>query len=64
MQNRLSYRDPGDLPMALACAKRDVSYLAYSPLGGSADLLDLTGQDLEDLRAVPGLPSSLDHLGG
>jgi pyridoxine 4-dehydrogenase len=113
VQNRLSYNDPGDLPMALACAKRDIAYLAYSPFGGSAGLvpqavlavanrrgvsahrivlawlrrqspgivplagasrpasirdsaalLDLTGQDLKDLGAVPDLPSSLDHLGG
>jgi aryl-alcohol dehydrogenase-like predicted oxidoreductase len=36
VQNRLSYGDPGDLPMALACAERGVAYLAYSPFGGSA----------------------------
>jgi aryl-alcohol dehydrogenase-like predicted oxidoreductase len=36
VQNRLSYGDPGDLPMALACAERDVAYLAYSPFGGLA----------------------------
>ncbi len=36
VQNRLSYGDPGDLPMALACAERDVAYLAYSPFGGPA----------------------------
>jgi aryl-alcohol dehydrogenase-like predicted oxidoreductase len=60
VQNRLSYSDPGDLPMALACAERDIAYLAYSPLAGasrpssiraSAARLDLTDQDLEDLRA-------------
>jgi pyridoxine 4-dehydrogenase len=39
VQNRLSYRDPGDLPMALACAERGVAYLAYSPFGGSAGLV-------------------------
>lgn len=39
VQNRLSYRDPDDLPMALACAKRDVAYLAYSPFGGLAGLI-------------------------
>ena len=36
VQNRLSYGDPGDLPMVLACAERGVAYLAYSPFGGSA----------------------------
>jgi pyridoxine 4-dehydrogenase len=36
VQNRLSYGDPGDLPTALACAARNVAYLAYSPLGGSS----------------------------
>jgi aryl-alcohol dehydrogenase-like predicted oxidoreductase len=30
----LSYADPGDLPTALACARRGVAYLAYSPFGG------------------------------
>jgi len=39
VQNRLSYGDPGDVPMALACEKRDVAYLAYSPFGGSAGLI-------------------------
>jgi len=34
VQNRLSYGDPADLPTALACARRDVAYLAYSPFGG------------------------------
>jgi aryl-alcohol dehydrogenase-like predicted oxidoreductase len=100
VQNRLSYGDPRDLPTALACARRNVAYLAYSPFGGpsgtppgpalavarrrgvsvhrvvlawlraqspnivplagasrpasirdSAALLDLSDQDLEDLRA-------------
>jgi pyridoxine 4-dehydrogenase len=36
VQNRLSYGDPGDLPMALACAERHIVYLAYSPFGGPA----------------------------
>src|SRR5215472_15673580 len=36
VQNRLSYADPGDLPTALACASRQVAYLAYSPFGGPA----------------------------
>lgn len=31
-----SYSDPGDLPMALACAGRGIGYLAYSPFGGPA----------------------------
>lgn len=34
VQNRLSYSDPGDLPTALACADRQIAYLAYAPLGG------------------------------
>jgi aryl-alcohol dehydrogenase-like predicted oxidoreductase len=34
VQNRLSYADAGDLPTALACARRGVAYLAYSPFGG------------------------------
>jgi aryl-alcohol dehydrogenase-like predicted oxidoreductase len=39
VQNRLSYGDPGDLPMALACAERGVAYLAYSPFNGPAGLV-------------------------
>lgn len=34
VQNRLSYGEPGDLPTALACAERNIAYLAYMPLGG------------------------------
>ena len=34
VQNKLSYADPGDLPTALACARRQVAYLAYSPFDG------------------------------
>jgi pyridoxine 4-dehydrogenase len=34
VQNRLSYSHPGDLPTARACAERNVTYLAYMPLGG------------------------------
>lgn len=33
VQNRLGYGCPQDLPMARACAQRNVAYLAYSPLG-------------------------------
>jgi len=36
VQNRLSLAHPGDLPTALACARRGVAYLAYSPFGGPA----------------------------
>jgi aryl-alcohol dehydrogenase-like predicted oxidoreductase len=36
VQNRLSYAQQEDLPMALACAQRGVAYLAYSPFGGPA----------------------------
>jgi aryl-alcohol dehydrogenase-like predicted oxidoreductase len=101
VQNRLSYSHPSDLPTALACAERNVAYLAYMPFGGpsgtipeaalavakrrdasvhrvllawlrqqapnivplvgaskpasirdSATLLDLTDQDLDDLRTA------------
>ena len=38
VQNRLSCRDPGDLPTALACASRNVAYLAHTPLGGSSGI--------------------------
>jgi aryl-alcohol dehydrogenase-like predicted oxidoreductase len=38
LQNRLSYGDPGDLPTALVCARRDVAYLAYSPFGGPSGI--------------------------
>ena len=34
VQNRLSYGAPSDLPTALACAERNVAYLAYMPFGG------------------------------
>ena len=34
VQNKLSYAGPADLPTALACARRQVAYLAYSPFGG------------------------------
>jgi aryl-alcohol dehydrogenase-like predicted oxidoreductase len=107
VQNRLSYGQPGDLPTALACAQRNVAYLAYMafgsppgqpsaaaltvagrhgvsaqrvllawlrqqspnivPLAGasrpasirdSAARLDLTDQDLADLRAAQPAPAS------
>lgn len=34
VQNRLSLAAPGDLPMALACARLGVAYLAYAPFDG------------------------------
>lgn len=37
VQNRLSYADPADLPAALACVRRGLSYLAYSPLAAPSD---------------------------
>lgn len=37
VQNRLCYADPADLPAALACAQRGISYLAYSPLAAPSD---------------------------
>ena len=39
VQNRLSPGDPTDLPTALACAERDVAYLAYAPFGGPSGKL-------------------------
>ena len=38
IQNRLSYADPADLPTALACAQRGISYFAYSPLAAPSGL--------------------------
>jgi aryl-alcohol dehydrogenase-like predicted oxidoreductase len=32
----VSYRDLDDLPMTLACAERNIAYLACSPFGGPA----------------------------
>jgi aryl-alcohol dehydrogenase-like predicted oxidoreductase len=34
IQNQLSYGQPGDLPMALACAQRNIAYLAHTAFGG------------------------------
>jgi pyridoxine 4-dehydrogenase len=39
VQNRLSYGDPGDLRTALACAERNVGYLAYMPFGGPSGIM-------------------------
>jgi pyridoxine 4-dehydrogenase len=36
VQNHLSWSHPDDLAMALACARRDIGYFAYSPFGGSS----------------------------
>jgi aryl-alcohol dehydrogenase-like predicted oxidoreductase len=38
VQNRLSLAAPGDLPMALACAERQVAYLAYAPFDGPSGM--------------------------
>jgi aryl-alcohol dehydrogenase-like predicted oxidoreductase len=38
VQNRLSLAAPGDLPMALACAERNVAYLAYAPFDGPSGM--------------------------
>ncbi len=48
VQNRLSYAHPGDLPTALACARRGIAYLAYSPLTAPS------GPPLLAARAVAG----------
>jgi aryl-alcohol dehydrogenase-like predicted oxidoreductase len=39
IENRLSYADPGDLPTALACARRGIAFLAYAPLGRPSDAM-------------------------
>ena len=39
VQNRLSYGHPGNLPTAVACARRGVAYLAHSPFGGPSGSL-------------------------
>ena len=52
VQNRLSYSDPGDLPMVLACADRGVAYLAYSPFGGSASPIPQTALATASRRGV------------
>jgi pyridoxine 4-dehydrogenase len=33
VQNRLSFSDPGDVPTAIACADRNIAYLAYKVFG-------------------------------
>jgi aryl-alcohol dehydrogenase-like predicted oxidoreductase len=52
VQNRLSYGDPGDLPMVLACAERGVAYLAYSPFGGSASPIPQAALAVASRRGV------------
>ncbi|HET9969043.1 MAG TPA: hypothetical protein VFQ68_12485 [Streptosporangiaceae bacterium] len=52
VQNRLSYSDPGDLPTALACAERDVAYLAYSPFGGPTGLIPQAARVVAGRRGV------------
>ena len=52
VQNKLSYADPADLPTALACARRRVAYLAYSPFGGGAGTLPEAALEVAGRRAV------------
>jgi aryl-alcohol dehydrogenase-like predicted oxidoreductase len=52
VQNKLSYADPGDLPTALACARRQVAYLAYSPFGGPAGTPPLAALEVAKRRGV------------
>ena len=52
VQNKLSYADPGDLPTALACARRQVAYLAYSPFGGSAGTLPRAALEVAERRGA------------
>jgi len=52
VQNRLSYADPDDLPMALACAERDIAYLAYSPFGGPAASMPQAALSVASRRGV------------
>ncbi len=54
VQNRLSCIDPRDLRTARACAERQITYLAYSPLGGQPgippDVAVAAANALEDFR--------------
>ena len=52
VQNKLSYAEPGDLPTALGCAQRQVAYLAYSPLGGSAGTPPRAALEVAERRGV------------
>jgi len=52
VQNRLSYGDPGDLPMALACAERNVAYLAYMPFGGPSGTMPEAALAVAERRGV------------
>jgi aryl-alcohol dehydrogenase-like predicted oxidoreductase len=52
VQNRLSLGDPADLPTALACAERNVAYLAYSPFGGPSGSLPEAARALARSRGV------------
>ena len=52
VQNRLSYGDPRDLPTALACAQRNVAYLAYSPFGGPSGTAPETAVAVARRRGV------------
>jgi aryl-alcohol dehydrogenase-like predicted oxidoreductase len=52
VQNKLSYGDPGDLPTALACARRQVAYLAYSPLGGRSGTPPTSAVEVAGRRGV------------
>lgn len=52
VQNRLSYARPSDLPTALACAERNVAYLAYAPFGGPSGPLPATAVTIARRRGV------------
>ncbi|HEX5295658.1 MAG TPA: hypothetical protein VFW50_01500 [Streptosporangiaceae bacterium] len=52
VQNRLSYACPGDLPTALACAERNVAYLAYGPFGGPSGPLPAAALAIARRRGV------------
>jgi len=52
VQNRLSYGNPADLPTALACAQRNVAYLAYAPFGGPSGAPPEPALTVADRRGV------------
>jgi aryl-alcohol dehydrogenase-like predicted oxidoreductase len=52
VQNQLSYGRPGDLPTALACAERNVAYLAYAPFDGPSGSLPRAALAVAGRRGV------------
>jgi aryl-alcohol dehydrogenase-like predicted oxidoreductase len=52
VQNRLSLAVPGDLPMALACARLQVAYLAYAPFDGPSGVPPTAALDVARKHGV------------